>query len=214
LRLILADDAVLIREGLAQLLTTAGFEVVGQAGNVEELLALVAERQPDVAVVDIRMPPTHTDEGLQAAHQIRRGHPAVGVLILSQYVDSSYSLQLLAEDARGLGYLLKERVTDVADLAEAIRRVARGGSVVDPEVVSRLLARRRGRSALQELTNREREVLKLMAEGRSNEAIAQRLSVSAKTIETHINHIFDKLDLEPTAEDHRRVRAVLEYLRA
>lgn len=214
MRVIVADDAALIREGLARILAGAGFEVVGQAGTVEELLELVASRRPDVAVVDVRMPPTHTDEGLRAAHQIRRCHPGMGVLILSQYIDSSYTLQLLAEDSRGLGYLLKERVTDVEDLAEAVRRVARGGSVVDPEVVSRLLARRRSHSALQDLTEREQDVLRLMAEGRSNDSIAQRLVVSPKTIETHIHNIFGKLGLEPAGEHHRRVLAVLTYLDA
>ena len=212
MRVIIADDAALIREGLARILAGAGFEVVGQAGTVEELLELVASSRPDVAVVDVRMPPTQTDEGLRAAHQIRRCYPGVGVLILSQYVESSYTLELLAEDSRGLGYLLKERVTDVADLTEAVRRVARGGSVVDPEVVGRLLGRRRNHSTLEDLTEREREVLRLMAEGRSNDSIAQLLVVSAKTVETHIHNVFGKLGLEPTAEHHRRVLAVLTYL--
>jgi DNA-binding NarL/FixJ family response regulator len=211
---IVADDAVLLREGLAQILAGEGFEVVGQAGNVDELLALVSSNRPDVVVLDIRMPPTQTDEGLRAAHAIRRSHPGVAVLILSHYVDSSYSLQLLAEDARGLGYLLKERVGDIAELTEAIRRVARGGSVVDPEVVSRLMSRRSRWRTLQELTDREREVLKLMAEGRSNEAIAHRLRVGPKTVETHVRNIFGKLQLEPTADGHRRVLAVLTYLGA
>jgi DNA-binding NarL/FixJ family response regulator len=211
-RVIVAEDAVLIREGIVQLLTTAGFDVVGQAGDVDGLMALVEATHPDAAVVDIRMPPTHNDEGLHAAHEIRRRHPQVGILILSQYVDSSYTLQLLAEDMRGLGYLLKERVEDVADLAEAIRRVARGGSVVDPAVVSALVSRRRARRKLDELTPRELEVMKRMAEGRSNEAIAQHLGMSVKTLETHIRSIFGKLGLEATPDIHRRVRAVLTYL--
>ena len=203
--MIVADDAVLLREGLAQILADQGFEVVGQARNLEELLALVAGSCPDVAVVDIRMPPTQTDEGLRAAHAIRRSHPRVGVLLLSQYVDSSYSLQLLAEDARGLGYLLKERVGDIPELTEAIRRVARGGSVMDPQVVSRLMSRRQRQRALQELTDREREVLKLMAEGRSNESIAHRLGVGPKTVETHIRNIFAKLGADSRVEVARIV---------
>jgi DNA-binding NarL/FixJ family response regulator len=211
---IVADDAALVREGISRILSAAGFEVVGQAGNLPELLTLVETRRPDVAVIDIRMPPTQTDEGLRAAHEIRNRHPSTGVLILSQYVDSSHALELLAEDLRGLGYLLKERVTDVADLVEAIHRVARGGWVVDPEVVRSLLCRRRRRSALDDLSEREKDVLRLMAEGRSNEAIAQRLGVSSRTVEAHIHSIFGKLHLEPAVEDHRRVLAVLSYLHA
>jgi RNA polymerase sigma factor (sigma-70 family) len=212
LRVVVADDAVLVREGVGRILEAAGFEVVGQARDAGELLALVATERPDVAVVDIRMPPTQTDEGLQAAQEIRRRHPTVGILVLSHYVDSSQTLGLLAQDPRGLGYLLKERVADVSDLVDAIRRVGKGGSVVDPEVVSRLLSRHRMQNALEQLTNREAEVLRLMAEGRTNEAIAQRLGVSAKTIETHIHNVFGKLHLEATPEDHRRVLAVLSYL--
>jgi DNA-binding NarL/FixJ family response regulator len=212
LRVVLADDAVLVREGVGRILDAAGFDVVGQARDADELLALVAATRPDVAVVDIRMPPTQTDEGLRAAQEIRRRQPTVGILVLSQYVDSSQTLELLAQDPRGLGYLLKERVADVSDLIDAIRRVARGGSVVDPEVVSRLLSRNRTQNALEQLTNREAEVLRLMAEGRTNEAIAQRLGVSAKTIETHIHNVFGKLHLEATPDDHRRVLAVLSYL--
>jgi DNA-binding NarL/FixJ family response regulator len=212
LRVVVADDAVLVREGVGRILEAAGFDVVGQARDAGELLALVATERPDVAVVDIRMPPTQTDEGLQAAQEIRRRHPTVGILVLSQYVDSSQTLALLAQDPRGLGYLLKERVADVADLVDAIRRVGKGGSVVDPEVVRRLLSRHRTQNALEQLTNREAEVLRLMAEGRTNEAIAKRLGVSAKTIETHIHNVFGKLGLEATPEDHRRVLAVLSYL--
>jgi DNA-binding NarL/FixJ family response regulator len=212
LRVVLADDAVLVREGVGRILDAAGFDVVGQASDADELLALVAATRPDVAVVDIRMPPTQTDEGLRAAQEIRRRQPTVGILVLSQYVDSGQTLELLAQDPRGLGYLLKERVADVSDLIDAIRRVARGGSVVDPEVVSRLLSRNRTQNALEQLTNREAEVLRLMAEGRTNEAIAQRLGVSAKTIETHVHNVFGKLHLEATPEDHRRVLAVLSYL--
>jgi len=213
-RVIVADDAVLVREGLSQILSAAGFEVVGQAGCLRELLALVETTKPDVAVVDIRMPPTQTDEGLRAAHEIRSRHPSTGVLILSQYVDSSHTLELLAEDSRGLGYLLKERIAEVSEVTEAIRRVARGGSVIDAEVVRRLLSRARTRSALDELSEREGDVLKLMAEGRSNEAIARRLGVSSRTVEAHVHSIFGKLHLEPAAEDHRRVLAVLSYLHA
>jgi serine/threonine-protein kinase len=213
-RIVLADDAVLLREALAEALATAGFEVVGQAGDVSELMRLVERERPDVAVLDVRMPPTHTTEGLEAARQIRAAHPEIAILVLSQYVETRYAVDLLREDPSGVGYLLKDRVTRVADLADAVRRVAAGGSVIDPEVVARLLGRPRRHSALDELTPREREILALMAEGRSNQAIADRLVLEVKTVEGHVRAIFGKLGLEPAAEDHRRVLAVLAYLRS
>jgi DNA-binding NarL/FixJ family response regulator len=214
IRIVLADDADLLREALAAALQTAGFDVVGQAADVGQLLALIGRSEPDVAIVDVRMPPTHTTEGLEAAHRIRAEHPRVAILVLSQYVETRYAIDLLRDDPTGVGYLLKDRVTKVADLAEAVRRVAAGGSVIDPEVVSRLLGRRRRRSSLDELTPREREILALMAEGRSNQAIADQLVLESKTIEGHISAIFGKLGLEPAAQDNRRVLAVLAYLRA
>jgi DNA-binding NarL/FixJ family response regulator len=213
-RIVLADDAILLREALAAALAAAGFEVVGQAGDVPELIRLVDRELPDVAVLDVRMPPTHTTEGLEAARLIRAAHPGIAILVLSQYVETRYAVDLLRDDPSGVGYLLKDRVTRVADLADAVRRVAAGGSVIDPEVVSRLLGRQRGHSALDELTPREREILGLMAEGRSNQAIADRLVLEIKTVEGHVRAIFGKLNLEPAAEDHRRVLAVLAYLRS
>lgn len=213
-RIVLADDAVLLREALAGALAAAGFAVVGQAANVPELMVLMASERPQVAIIDVRMPPTHTTEGLQAARDIRQAYPETAILVLSQYVETRYAIDLLRDDPRGVGYLLKDRVTKVADLADAVRRVAAGGSVIDPEVVSRLLGRQRRHSALDELTPREREILALMAEGRSNQAIADHLVLELKTIEGHVRAIFAKLGLEPTAEDHRRVLAVLAYLRS
>jgi DNA-binding NarL/FixJ family response regulator len=213
MRLILADDSVLLRQGLASILTEAGFKVIGQANDPSTLLELVRCARPDVAVVDIRMPPTHTDEGLRAAHDIRTRHPEVGVLVLSQYVDTGYTFNLLSEGTKGLGYLLKDRVSDLQELIDAIRRVGTGGSVIDPEVVTRLLHRRRQSNPLEALTEREYNVLTLIAQGRSNQAIGQRLFLSSKTIEAHIRSIFIKLDLEPAADVHRRVLAVLTYLR-
>jgi DNA-binding NarL/FixJ family response regulator len=214
IRVVLADDSVLLREGLARLLTEAGFAIAGQCGTAEALLQLVRETRPDLAVVDIRMPPTHTREGLVAADAIRLEHGGrVGVLVLSQYVETEFALRLVTEGAGGVGYLLKDRVGDVADFADAVRRVARGGSVIDPEVVGLLVNRRRARGPLDELTEREREVLALMAEGRSNGAICERLFVTPKTIEGHIASIFSKLELVPAPDDHRRVLAVLAYLR-
>jgi DNA-binding NarL/FixJ family response regulator len=214
IRIVLADDAVLLREALAGALAAAGFAVVGQAADVPELLSLVDRELPDVAVVDVRMPPTHTTEGLEAARRIRQSHPRIAILVLSQYVETRYAVDLLRDDPAGIGYVLKDRVTRVSDLADAVRRVAAGGSVIDPEVVARLLGRPRNHSPLDELTVREREILGLMAEGRSNQAIADRLVLELKTVEGHVRAIFSKLELEPTAEDHRRVLAVLAYLRS
>jgi DNA-binding NarL/FixJ family response regulator len=212
-RVVLADDAVLLREALAASLAAAGFEVGGQASDVPGLLELVARLDPDVAVVDVRMPPSFTTEGLEGAREIRRRHPRTAILVLSQYVETRYAVDLIREDPRGIGYLLKDRVTRIADLAEAVRRVAAGESVIDPEVVARLLGRPRRHSPIDELTPRERDVLALMAEGRSNAAIATALSLEVKTVEGHVGQIFGKLGLEPTGEDHRRVLAVLSFLR-
>lgn len=214
MRLVLAEDSVLLREGLSRLLHEAGFEVVGKAADGEEVIRLVEETRPDVAIVDIRMPPSYTDEGLRAAHDIRVDHPGVGVLVLSQYVDTGYVVRLMAQGADGVGYLLKDRVSDVDELADAVRRVASRGCVVDPEVVTRLLERRSQTSAVENLSQREREVLELMAQGRSNHAIAGLLVLSEKTVEAHVRSIFTKLDLAPSSGDHRRVLAVLRHLRA
>jgi DNA-binding NarL/FixJ family response regulator len=212
-RIVIADDAVIVRSGVAALLAEAGMDVVGQAGDAEELLDLVQATQPDAAVVDIRMPPTHTDEGIQAAHRIRRDHPGGAVLVLSQYVDSSYAMRLVEENPARVGYLLKERIADGATLADAVRRVAAGESLVDPVIVRRLLDRARRHSALDDLTVREREVLALMAEGRSNRALCDLLTLSPKTVETHVSRIFNKLGLLEEGDGHRRVLAVLAYLR-
>jgi DNA-binding NarL/FixJ family response regulator len=213
-RVVLADDSVLLREGLARLLTEAGFEVVGQAGDADALLEQVAVNEPDVAVVDIRMPPD-SDGGLRAARAIRARHPGVAVLVLSQYARPSYAFELLSDSAERVGYLLKDRVGDVHELADAVRRVGDGGSVLDPVVVSQLVGRpREGPDALQDLTEREREVLSLMAEGRSNQAIAKRLFITERTVEKHVKSILGKLRLPESADDHRRVLAVLAYLRA
>ena len=212
MRVILADDEVLLREGLARLLDEAGFEVVGKAGDAAELLRLVGRRRPDLAVVDIKMPPTHTDEGLAAAAEIGDRHPEVGVLVLSHYLEPRYAMRLLEEHPERVGYLLKDRVSDVAVLADALRRIADGECVIDPTIVSRLFARRKG--PLEELTEREREVLGLMAEGHSNEGIGERLFLSPRTVETHVRQIFLKLGLRETAAYHRRVVAVLTFLRS
>jgi DNA-binding NarL/FixJ family response regulator len=212
-RVVLAEDSVLLREGIARILEEAGIEVVGQAGDADDLLRKVRAHKPDVAITDIRMPPTNTDEGLRAAHEIRGELPDVGVLVLSQYVEEGYALDLLADNAAGLGYLLKDRVGDVDAFLDAVRRVADGGSALDPEVVSQLLGRKRRDDPLDELTPREREVLGLMAEGRSNHAIAETLVVTERAVEKHVTNIFSKLDLANTPEDHRRVLAVLAYLR-
>jgi DNA-binding NarL/FixJ family response regulator len=213
LKVVIAEDSVLLREGIASILAGAGFNVVGQAGDADELRLKVRSYTPDVVVVDIRMPPTQTDEGLQAARDIRERHPGVGVLVLSQYVESGYALELLQESAEGVGYLLKGRVADIKEFAAAVKRVAEGGSALDPEVVSQLVGRRRRDDPLAELTPREREVLELMAEGRSNQAIAERLVVTPRAVEKHVTSIFGKLHLPVAEQDHRRVLAVLTYLR-
>jgi DNA-binding NarL/FixJ family response regulator len=211
-RVVVADDSTLLREGVVRLLEEADLEVVGQAGDAEDLLRKVRAHKPDVAVVDVRMPPTHTDEGLQAAREIRAELPGVGVLVLSQYVEIAYARELLAESAEGIGYLLKDRVADIEALTDAVRRVGAGGSVLDPAVVSQMLGRRRAEDPLEELTPREREVLGLMAEGRSNAAIAAELVVTERAVEKHVTGIFSKLDLAASSDDHRRVLAVLRFL--
>jgi DNA-binding NarL/FixJ family response regulator len=214
MRVVLADDSLLLREGIARLLSEAGLEVVAQAGDADDLLRKVGAHKPDVAIVDVKMPPTHTDEGLRAAAEIRERHPQVGVLVLSQYLEEGYALDLLSSSAERMGYLLKDRVADLDRFVDAVRRVGEGGSALDPEVVSRLLGRRRREDPLEELSPREREVLGLMAEGRSNNAIAEALVVTERAVEKHVTSIFSKLDLPPTVEDHRRVLAVLAYLRS
>jgi len=213
LRLILADDSILLREGMARLLIEAGFDVVAHAGTAEELLVAVEAHRPDVAIVDIRMPPGYLDEGLRAAQAIRTAHgSSVAILVLSQYVEPAFAMQLFAEGAGGIGYLLKDRVRDIADFAASIARVAQGGSVIDPEVVSQLV-RAAQRTPLKELSEREHEVLTLMAEGRSNQGICDRLFLAPKTVEAYVSTILSKLELPPAADDHRRVLAVLAYLR-
>ena len=214
MRVVLADDSVLLREGVARLLGEAGFEVVAQSGNREDLLRHVAMHKPNVAIVDIRMPPTHTDEGVRAAKEIRERFPEVGVLVLSQYVEPTYALELLSESAEGIGYLLKDRVSDIEEFAAAVRRVGEGGSALDPAVVSQLVGRRRRDDPLEALTPREREVLEFMAEGRSNQAISERMFITPRAVEKHVTSIFHKLRLPATSEDHRRVLAVLTFLRA
>ena len=213
MRVIVADDVMLTREGIVRLLEEAGVDVVAQAADAENLLREVRLRRPDAAIVDIRMPPTHTDEGLVATQRIRTEHPDVGVLVLSQYVEPSYALRLLEEHPERVGYLLKQRIFDVAVLVDALRRIAEGETVVDPTIVTRLLGRRRREDPLAELTDREREVLGLVAEGLSNSAIAGRLFITDRTVEAHVKQIFLKLRLDLNPESHRRVLAVLAYLR-
>jgi DNA-binding NarL/FixJ family response regulator len=213
MRIVIADDAVLLREGAARLLAEAGFEVVAQAGDAEDLLRKVRAHTPDVAIIDVRMPPDNVDDGLRAALTIREELPDVGILMLSQYVEDRYLGELLASGAEGVGYLLKDRLADVDRLTEAIQRVAGGGSVLDPEVVAQMLGRSREAGPLDSLTDREREVLGRMAEGRTNRAIAEELFVSERAVERHVTSIFSKLDLPAGEQDHRRVLAVLAYLR-
>jgi DNA-binding NarL/FixJ family response regulator len=214
LRVVVADDTMLLRAGVARLLEAAGFEVVGECATAEDLLLKVRSLGPDAAIVDIRMPPTYTDEGLRAAQEIRARHPQVGVLLLSQYVELGLALKLLGDSAEGVGYLLKDRVSDLDEFAAAIRHVAHGGSAIDPTIVSQLLGRQRPDNPLQKITPREREVLELMAQGRTNYAIAERLVISQGAVEKHISNIFDKLGLPATPDDHRRVLAVVTFLRS
>jgi DNA-binding NarL/FixJ family response regulator len=213
-RVVIADDELLLREGLERLLSEAGFEVVAKVGTADELRRKVDLSRPDVAIVDIKMPPSHTDEGLVAAQQIRESHPSVGVLVLSHYLEPRYALRLLEQHPAGVGYLLKERVSDLAVLTDALARLAEGECVVDPTIVARLVRRADARKPLDELTAREREVLSLMAEGRSNKGICARLFLSPKTVEAHVKHIFTKLRIEESQDDHRRVLAVVAYLQS
>jgi DNA-binding NarL/FixJ family response regulator len=211
-RVVIADDSLLVREGIASLLQQRGLMVAAQSDTADDLLEQVAVHEPDVAIIDIRMPPTHTDEGLQAARAIREEMPGTRIVVLSAYVEETYALELLGEDPAGVGYLLKDRVSDGQRFAEAVRRVAEGGSALDPEVVSQMLARRRVHDPFEELTSREHDVLGLMAEGRSNQAIADALVISGRAVEKHVTSIFTKLNLPPAPEDHRRVLAVLAFL--
>ena len=212
-RVVVGDDEPLTRKGIVSVLEEAGFEVVGEAAEANDLIRKAKAHKPDVVVTDIQMPPGNADDGLRAAEQIRAAHPNIGVLILSQYLEAHYALKLVGDRAQGVGYLLKQRISDVSLLADAVRRVARGGSALDPEVVQRMVARPRTGSPINALTPRERDVLALMAEGRSNGAIAARLVVTVGAIENHVTAIFDKLGLRPEPEDHRRVLAVLKYLK-
>jgi DNA-binding NarL/FixJ family response regulator len=213
-RVVVAEDSVLFREGLVRLLDDAGIEVAAQARDAHELRTAVQRERPDVAIVDVRMPPTHTDEGTKVAKELKDERPDLGVLVLSQIVESVHALDLFSDHPAGFGYLLKDRVLAVDEFLEAVRRVADGGTAIDPEVVGQLMGRRRERDPLEELTPREREVLGLMAEGLSNRGICERLFLSPKTIETHVNSIFMKLNLAPAPDDHRRVLAVLAFLRS
>ena len=213
MRVVIADDSLLIRDGLASLLREAGIDVVAQTESADDLLLKIVSYQPDVAIIDIRMPPTHTDEGLRAAEEIRRRYPKVGILIFSQYVEVGIATRLLSESAAGIGYLLKDRVTNLEDFTAALRRVAEGGSALDPQVVSQLLTKGRGANdPINSLTPREREVIELVAEGRSNKAIGERLVITERAVQKHVTSIFMKLDLPQSADDHRRILAVLAYL--
>ena len=213
MRAVIAEDSVLLREGLVRLLGEAGIEVVGQAGDAEDLMRKTRAHKPDVVITDIQMPPDSTDDGLRAAIEIRQTQPDVGVVVLSQFLEDRYALDLVGDRAEGVGYLLKDRVGDLTLFTDAVRRVARGGSALDPEVVQRMVGRRRAGSPLDDLTPRERQVLELMAEGRSNQGIAEELIVTVAAVERHIPSIFGKLGLRAVPEDHRRVLAVLEFLR-
>jgi DNA-binding NarL/FixJ family response regulator len=213
MRVMIAEDNVLLREGLVRLLTESGIEVAGTSGNADKLIVLVDDDPPDVAIVDIRLPPTHTDEGMKAALKIRAEHPDIGVLVLSQYVEVGLAMQLLGDSAAGAGYLLKDRVSNVKDFLDAVTRVADGGSAIDPTIVSALIAKQRRRDPLDRLTPREGEVLALMAEGRSNQGIADRFVITLRAVEKYVSSIFSKLDLTTTASDSKRVLAVLLYLR-
>jgi len=213
MRVMIAEDNVLLREGLVRLLTESGIEVAGTSGNADKLLVLVDDDPPDVAIVDIRLPPTFTDEGMKAALKIRAGHPDVGVLVLSQYVEVGLAMQLLGDSAAGAGYLLKDRVSNVKDFMDAVGRVADGGSAIDPTIVSALISKQRKRDPLDRLTPREREVLALMAEGRSNQGIADQFVITLRAVEKYVSSIFGKLDLPTTGSDSKRVLAVLLYLR-
>ena len=214
MRIVIGEDQALLREGIARLLEEAGFDVVGQAGDAVDLRRKVGAHKPDVAVVDIPMPPTRTDDGLRAAMEIRAEHPETKVLVLSQYIEERYAVDLIGECAEGVGYLLKDRVGDLDEFADAVRRVGEGGSVLDPEVVTRMLARPRHQSPMEQLSPRERDVLELMAQGRSNQGIAEKLWITESAVEKHVTAIFEKLGLERDFEDHRRVLAVLAFLRA
>jgi DNA-binding NarL/FixJ family response regulator len=214
IRVLVADDSVLLREGLVRLLEESGCEVVAQAGDADDLLRKARAHKPKVAIIDVRMPPDNSDDGIRAALTIRREQPETGLLLLSQYIEEQYAIELIGEAQDGVGYLLKERITDVDTLLDAVQRIAGGGSVIDPQVVSQLLRRSRREDPLEELTEREREVLALMAEGRSNHAIATQLVISERAVEKHVTSIFGKLRLPPAEDDHRRVLAVLTFLRA
>ncbi len=214
MRAVIADDSILLREGVARVLSDAGIEVAASVGNADALRRVVATEKPDVAIVDVRMPPTQTDEGSRAAEAIRERHPEVGILMLSQVVEAHTALRLFGERPEGFGYLLKDRVLEIDDFVEAVKRVARGGTAMDPQVVSQLVGKKRKDDPIDELSPREREVLELMAEGRSNAGICAKLFLSSKTVETHVSSIFNKLRLAPAPDDHRRVLAVLAYLRA
>jgi DNA-binding NarL/FixJ family response regulator len=213
-RVVIAEDSVLLREGLARLLAEGGFDVVAQASNADELRRAVEDERPEVAIVDVRMPPTQTDEGARAAKELREKHPELAVLVLSQVVEARHALALFSDRAEGFGYLLKDRVLEVDEFLDSVRRVGRGGTAIDPQVVAQLFGRRREHDPVAELTPREREVLSLMAEGRSNRGICEKLFLSPKTVETHVNSIFTKLGLTAQPDDHRRVLAVLAFLRS